>query len=200
MRVNFDVTAMRSTEENQCRQSAAIGDWSRYSSWGMVLCRFCHRPRAVVLLVANMREKGRMPSLAISCFTLEAVKVMTRMLPNIEMAMTAAIVRFAMSFANTRPKKDDTHVALDCDLAKITRNDTKVGDVDEEIKDCRHGEGDQGVLGKYLARRPDLGEDVKGLLPAAVAVKDEEEGVGNAGNVVDRIFEGVVQLEIVGCL
>lgn len=41
---------------------------------------------------------------------------------------------------------------------------------------------------------------MEGLLPAAVGIKDEEEGVCNAGNIVDSVLKRVVQLEIVGCL
>ena len=84
-----------------------------------------------VVLLAKKREKGRTPSLAISCLTvggkeekkeasalpvpqpsqscaavpLDAVKVMTTMLPNTEKAMRPAMTRGASSVPKTSSKK-----------------------------------------------------------------------------------------------
>ena len=118
-----DVTANRNMAKNQCKSiagaelcSSALGE----------LVEPDHRRRihayGVVILLAKKREKGRIPSLAISCFTIDArkqirisgcakgnepfghfspfpaVNVVMKRLPKIERAMIPAITRSASSF------------------------------------------------------------------------------------------------------
>ena len=69
------------------------------------------------MLLAKKSEKGRTPSFAISCLTLLAVNVMTKMLPKIEKAMMPAMTRRAVSLPKALAKKT---VAMSKSLAKTS--------------------------------------------------------------------------------
>lgn len=63
-----EVAATRMTANTQCRKSAVRGLSSRALSIDE-LSRCLSKAYGVVVLLAKKRENGRIPSLAISCFT-----------------------------------------------------------------------------------------------------------------------------------